>query len=288
VPLTYLTDHDPTSLGLPRIGSGLRLTEIGPSVYSFDNDEGHQATIRFEEIGSGLRVMDVDDGDRELAVLDGISMGFIERWAAGEPGLEFRVRAIIDEDGDITADFPDPLVQESTGTAFLVDASGFVAVDVADGLIHVRRSTDGLEWIETDIVGDDPGEPTGIRGIGNAGQWLVSDSDRWVSVDGVTWLARPAMGEEVHDIPIGSGWLRWSSRDPDSVQDGIIRTIAYQPEGSDPIPFDVSDVGITAPTGFGGTSLNAVSSNTVVWTHELDGEGRGKEIWIVTFDDLPA
>jgi hypothetical protein len=230
-----------------------------------------------------------DDGDRELVVLDGVSMEFIERWAAGEPGIEFRAHATIGEDGGISADFPEPLLQESTGPAFLVDASGFVAVDVSDGVIHVRRSTNGRDWTETDIVGDDPGEPTGILGVWNPGRpWLVSLDDRWVSFDGVNGLARPALGEHNHDVPIASGWLRWSSRDPDAVQDGIVTTVAYQPGGGDPIPFDVSHMAITAPRGFGGTSLEAISSNTVVWTQELDGEGRAKEVWIITFDDLPA
>jgi hypothetical protein len=164
VPMGYRPDISGTSLGLQIRGDpGVRLTEVEPGVYrarSYHMGDG--GTVRFEDTGSGLHVIDHESGD-PLAFLDGASMEYIERWTSRDGIQSVRKLAILG--GDTLVDVPLPeVIEEAQEAQFHEDDSGFVAYSIGpDRRLYIHRSRDGRDWIESDVIGDDPGEPTDLE-----------------------------------------------------------------------------------------------------------------------------
>ena len=298
VPTTYYPDHQVVSRALGRTDqSAVFVFESEPGVYTLADDRRERtlATVRFEDTGSDLLVIDTEDG-AELALLDGISMEFIDLLASGEVHAVHGL-GILTEDGPIEVDLPDSMDQEDA-PVFLVDDAGFVAFGRGrDGLVHVHRSTDGRVWIETDLVGDDPGEPTDIVGVYDWQGPLVIETEPhetlWTT-DGMNWESRHPL-DNFGGAPIGSAWISFQG-----VHEGVawhagdvaVETMWFAPhDGGVPVAVDVSDVSgidLSGATPSGQGEPDSISSNTVVSVNARDEGARRRDIWIITFDDVPA
>ena len=199
---------------------------------------------------------------------------------------------ILSEDGPIDVDLPDSMDQEDA-PVFLVDDAGFVAYGLGrDGLVHVHRSTDGRDWTETDIIGDDPGEPTDIVGVGDSQESVLIESEPHETLwgtDGVDWESRHPL-DNFGGASIGSGWISFQGTNEGvawHTGDVAVETMWFAPhDGGAPVAIDISDVSGTMPWGHG--EPNSISSNTVARSSFQDeGVGR-RDIWIFTFDDVPT
>jgi hypothetical protein len=295
VELTYRVDDSPASLGLPEdVLYWIELTEVRPGVYEARSGwrSELEATLRFEDTGNGLRVIDDEDGT-ELAVLDGVSMEFIERWASDDEIPAVRRLAIVDEDGLVDLDLDPPYaMEEARGPYLSVDDSGFLVRSVTpDGLLHVHRSEAGTDWIETDIVGDDPGEPTDIQGFFDSdhGSLVVDVGEaRWVSTDEMTWEPWSEEGEG-GGIPIASGWISLPGHDDPAANDGSVQdTMWYRPRGGTRIPIDASELEVRSLMVDGSAGAGPLSPNTIFSSQSQDEGAQLREIWIFTFDDIPT
>jgi hypothetical protein len=241
------------------------------------------ATVRIEDVGNGLRVIDNED-DSELTTLDGISLEYVERWASGDwPGAVHRL-GILAGDALADLDLPDTMSQ-ALQTAFFVDDSGFGAYTLGpERLVHVHRSEDGRDWTRTSTIGDDPGEPSDVQDVDTEqGAVVIRAGDvDWISPDGLTWQPRDDGDEfnpgDVFDpgvlsIRFPSGWLYPAfgdgllhHEDPDFEPD----TIWYRPDGGAPIPIDISELTATdASLGdpVASYSAGAIGPNTVFNSH---------------------
>jgi hypothetical protein len=303
VPYHFQAETRGTFLGLAgeRFARGVELTETGPGVYDvrFERGGPPQTTIRIEETSDGLRVIDDQDGT-DLTVLDGISMDFIDRWASrdGIPGVDGL--GIVDGDQLVGVDLPDLLGQAPWPT-LLVDESGFASYVLGpDEFVHVYRSTDGRDWIESDIIGDDPGEPTDIvyvQGYGSVGSVVIESephTTEWTSADGVVWESRRLLENFIGGDPFASGWLwiqevgeetPWKPR-----RQADEDTMWYMPKDGEPVAIDISEgypMPVFSGAGSGGSG-GLVSSNTVIRTFQADEGANRRWIWIITFDEVPA
>ena len=276
------------------------LREVGPDVYELrasglapgQGTNVVNAKVRIEEAESGVRVVDDEDG-AELMVLEGVGMEFIDRSFSGDiagvPGL-----AILD--GDALVDVKLPEYAELPG-ALWVDDAGFLlyALGADDGLVHVHRSKDGRDWNETDVIGDDPGEPTNVRFVypGGGSATLETDSEAWTTTNDNEWTATSTDLTGISNRPIASGWVQgpWFHGDPPigAAQEigpgNVLTRMWFQPRGGEPIPFDITEMAI--PASDCSWHLDSVSPNTLV--NYLNPDCRGlREMWIITFDDVPA
>jgi hypothetical protein len=246
--------------------------------------------VRFEETASGVRVVDHED-DTELTLHEGVSMEFVERLTTGNgiPGV--LGLGILEEVGLEDAELPAD-TDASHHQALTVDDAGFVSYDIEpDGLVHVHRSEDGRQWIETDVIGDDAGEPTGIEAVWT---WLGSVPGRgsvrmestsgpeWTTTDGVVWETPPP---GFHGERFASGWITGPTY-MGGLEDAEtpLGRMWYQPNDGEPVPID-AEMGFSTDNCGGWEGL--ISSNTIAGS--FAGECQGvREIWVITFDDVPA
>ena len=303
MPYTYSVGHTAGSLGLSDYDDPpATLREDGPGVYTARWDDKHSAILRFEDTGDDLRVIDAEGGD-ELAVIEGVGMGYIERWASDGPALDVDGLAIMDGDQFIGVDLPDSM-DLAVDRALTVDDSGFLAITLGpDGLVHVHRSNDGRIWTETGVVGDDPAGPTDIRYVGadpgSITVWLEADpwmpSPAWTSTDGVTWERGEPEGGRIGWYRFASGWISEIGYPEYFGDSGLIGDrIWFQPRGGVAVAIDIGSLGIgEEPPGgdqadtdeeVGGSAL-LLSSNSIGYAQH---QGERRDIWIITFDDLPA
>jgi hypothetical protein len=291
--------HSPDQLLVHRAMGGTRNDRVRAfccrggetGVYRLSNDKGeHLAAVRFEDAGGGLRVLDAGDGT-ELAFLDGVELGFIELLASSDGRADVLGLAVLDQGGLVPVGLPDA-TRDHAETAFEVDAAGFIAYSLGrDGLVHVHRSEDGRRWTETDVVGDDPGEPTDIEGVGS---WRGSlsigqhDNTTWTQAADGSWTSRL---EEPFAFPLADGSLRMHL-DEIEAGDSDRDALWYRPDGGEPISIDPSDdLGIVAQIqrdlesipGTGGYDFMPLSRDTAVLSYA--GGGR-RHLWIITFDEL--
>jgi hypothetical protein len=172
-----------------------------------------------------------------------------------------------------------------------VDDSGFLAYSIGpDRWLHIHRSEDGREWTETDVVGDDPGEPTDLEQIfTEAGSVTIlarqvrNELPGWTTTDGMTWEPWCDPQEAMAIFDFADGCLRIMSFP-------ISDPIWYTPRGGEPVAIEVGDsiIGdagrLPAPTG----RDYGVSSNRLFISQSQDssgGDGR-RDSWIITFDEL--
>ena len=274
--------------------------EQGDGVYALVNDRGDQvrATVRFEDTGAGLRVIDVEDGT-ELTFLDGISLEFIERLVSDEGIPAVQGLALIGEDGLVEVELPGAMSAQPS-TRFMVEDSGFAAYGLgADGLVHVHRSEDGREWAETDTIGDEPGEPTDIVGIYQGGPLVIESEPHiteWTSTDGVAWESiQPPDQFAGHRLADGWLWIQmvgeplpWGAADePETTEE----TMWFVPFEGNPVRIDMGGLDFSDITGPGGDSHGSrgfISANTLVNVSARDEGARRRDIWIITFDELPS
>ena len=300
VPLTWTADFWVVLRELPGIHDLERpaLVKAAPGVFAVKEIESFPrgalsadtyATLRMEETELGLRVTDDADGT-ELAVLEGVSLDFVERLAVEEgtpiggyvvdpvPGL-----AILDGEGLVALDLP--LEAEGLSShALTADQGGFVSVTIGrDGLVHVHHTQDGREWSETDIIGDDMREPTGFDGVWT---WLgpVSSGSVVLSTATGAWQVVNGRLERAPAPPGGDGFRIASGWVVGPGSRGEPR-ISFLPDQGERASIDLSDMGIRF--GDCGSGEGLISSNTLVTTLDEGCAGR-REAWIVTFDDLPA
>ena len=302
VPTHFQAEDDGTFLGLagrPKLDRPVKLTETAPGVYDVRPEPNYQtrATVRIEETGDGLRVIDDEDGT-ELTVLDGISMDFIDRWASDGWIPSVDGLGIVDGDQLIDLDLPD-LMDQADRPTLAVDESGFVAyVLEPDKFVHVYRSVDGREWNEADTIGDDPGEPTDIvyvRGLQPQGNLVIEGEPHetlWTSPDGVVWESRHPVENFGGGDPIASGWL-WIQEvgEPtpwQPLRDADAPTMWYLPKDGEPVPIDLSEAGFSMPMVDSSGGGGWISSNTLIRTFQEDEGAHRRSIWIITFDDVPA
>jgi len=269
--------------------------EIEPGVYEFFNyKSGPVATVRFEETEAGLRLLDNEDG-AELAVLEGVSVEFIERLTSGDiPSISglgiLEDNALVEVELPVDAELPWQL-------AWTADDAGFASYSVGpDGLVHVHRSQDGRDWTETDVIGDGPGEPTEIGAIYTSLGSVVLESQadaRWTSTDGVAWesLGPPPPGFDGQ--PFASGWISLplgvGGNPITGIEEfgpgGIKPRIWFQPKDGEPSPIDITEMSF-AENGCGGRE-GFISSNTSFSALDVGCSGPGiREVWIITFDEV--
>jgi hypothetical protein len=290
VPFSHSPDH---VLMLTELG-GYCCTGGEDGVYRLSSDRGENlGAVRFEDTGSGLRVIDAEDGT-ELAFLDGATLEFIELLASdmGIPAIHGLGVVVGDELVDVGLP---RAISEQSQLEFVVDDAGFAAYGLGqDGLVHVHRSEDGREWMETDIIGDDPGEPTEIVGLYKY-PWqgsVVIESEphvtEWTLGDGATWESwHPP--DQFYGERFASGGIALQMRNEDGPWPGgevQEATLWYVPRAGEPVAIDLGELGLANPDGLAFMAV-PVSSNTVVLGADQQGAGP-REIWIVTFDELPA
>ena len=103
----------------------------------------------------------------------------------------------------------------------------------------------------------------------------------WTTTDGVVWEAPPS---GFHVEPFASGWISGPVH-MGGLEDAEtpVGRMWYQPKGGEPVPID-AEMDLASDCG-GWEGL--LSSNTIAGS--FDGECRGaREIWVITFDDVPA
>ena len=222
VPLTWTADYSVVFRELPGIDDleFPALVEPAPGVFDVKEIEGFPrgalsadtyATLRMEDTELGLRVTDDADGT-ELTVLEGVSLDFIERLAVeegrpmgGDAVDPVAGMAILDGEALIAVGTPLEVAGWNS-LAVTADESGFVSYSIGlDGLVHVHRSQDGRDWSETDIIGDDSDEPTGVDGVWT---WLGPVSAGSVDLSTATGAWRVADGrlERAPAPPGGDGF----------------------------------------------------------------------------------
>jgi|GEM_PF-4651368 len=249
---------------------------LGP----YDDEHGR---VRFEETSGGLRVID-DETDAELTVVEGISMDFIDRWAAsGEPPFEYRLALLRDGRVD-SVELPEARPEGHSFTLVETD-DGFIALQPgSEGLIQTWTSPDGETWAVDEVLGDDPGEPVATHGVWNGPDGLVAwsfDDDTqvaeiWESSDGIDWQHHiQPPGDLV--ARLGSGWIGL---------DGAGLTIyPGGPEGPEVV--DLQDLRMKLESaGEGGHGMAPIGANAIAHGVAEDGYGQRRDHWIITFDDL--
>jgi hypothetical protein len=309
VPFTWGTDGRVVIRGMPGADDvySATLVESAPGVYDIDDwvigarNRGTFATVRFEETGGGgLRVIDHETGT-ELKVLKGVSMEFIKR-------LAFQVESRFDEiptvlpgglgivQGGELVEVELPLeAEESDQQAFTVDESGFASYTLGPDGVHVHRSQDGRVWRETDAIGDDPGEPTDFGSIYEfrGAVHIEAGSETWTT-DGLVWEPqRPPvhLWTDPTFYPIGTGWLvgPFDGNPVTGVEDvgpgNVIPRIWFQPTEGELVPIDITEMALPINECGGGTFL--LSPNTIATHFDEDCTG-ARDVWIITFDDVPA
>jgi hypothetical protein len=244
-------------------------------------------TLRMEETERGLRVTDDADGT-DLAVLEGVSLEFIELLAEEEgspmgnlPIDQVLGLAILEGEELLAVDLP----QAAAGCcslALTADESGFLSYAIGtDGLVHVHRSQDGRAWRETDIIGDDADEPTGVHTVGT---WdgpvstgsvvLSSETEEWRVSNGRLERAPAPPGND--GLRVASGWI------VGPVSQSADR-ISFIPDEGARVSIDLSDTGIRF--GECGSGGGLISANTMAIGLSCAGP---REWWILTLDDLSA
>lgn len=290
VPITHSPDH---VLILTELG-GYCCTDGEDGVYRLSSDRGeHLASVRFEDAGSGLRVIDAEDGT-ELARLEGMSIGFIERLAS-DLGIEpVHGLGVVIGHELIDVDLPRTL-SEQPQVEFVIDDAGFAAYGFGqDALVHVYRSEDGRDWVETHVVGDDPGEPAEIVDIYRHPRQasVVIESEphitEWTSSDGTAWESwHPP--DEFGGAPFASGGIMLQLRfemHPWPGWEMEADTLWYAPESGAPVAIDLSVLGMADLNGLAAKAV-PISSNTLAIGADHQGAGP-RDIWIITFDALAA
>lgn len=301
VPITWGPDHGVVFHDLPGIDDLEYpvLIETAPGVFDVRTIESFSrgvlspdivVTLRMEDTELGLRVTDNADGT-ELMVLEGVSLEFVERLAVeeGTPLGGFAVEPVSELallDGEALIALDPPLEASEGRQAFNADQDGFVSYTIgADGLVHVHRSQDGREWSETDIIGDDPDEPTGIRtvwawsgpsmGLGSTGSVELSTSNGvWRISDGR--LERVPVGRGGDGSRVANGWIVG----PETRGD---RQIVFITDEGERASIDLSDLAMGR--GNCGASEGLLSANTFATSWPCPGR---PEAWILTLDDLTA
>ena len=291
VPFEWAADYGLLTRGLPGADQmrSPEVFEIEPGVFAFHefNDPDVRARVRFEETASGVRVGDHED-DAELMLHKGVSMEFIERLTTGDgiPGV--LGLGVLEGDRLEGAELP-AHVDASHHQALTVDDAGFVSYSLEpDGMVQVHRSEDGRRWIETDVIGDDASEPTDIEAVwtslgsvpGRGSVRMESTSGpEWMTTDGVLWETPPP---GFHGARFAAGWITGPMH-MGGLEGAEIR-MWYQPNGGEPVAID-AEWDLTTDNCGGWEGL--ISSNTIAGS--FDGECLGRrEIWVITFDDVPA
>lgn len=268
--------------------------EVEPGVYEFFNyGTGPLATVRFEETEGGVRVFDHEDG-RELTDVEGVSLEFIERMhREGIPGVNGL--AILDGDELVETGLPDG-ISRARHTVWTVDEPGFAAYSIGDGgLVGVHSSQYGRGWHETDVLGDEVGEPTGIVWASKRDGQVTLESTTgvtWTTTDGVVWESH-GPPPEMFDTRFASGWIQLpmgGSANPVTGAEEPGR-LWFQPEDGEPAPIDVTEMAFPVNDGISGPNCGGsesfISSNTSVSSFDEECDGL-REHWIITFDDVPA
>jgi hypothetical protein len=224
-------------------------------------------------------------------------MAYIERWASDDWIPSAARLGILAQDRLVDADLPEPIAQ-ALETAFVADDSGFLAYSLrSDGKMDVYRSVAGRDWSKTDTVGDDPGEPYDVQGVYTDEGSVIASTGRawWTPTEDGAWEWRSEPRFETDEgfpfIRLASGRLFAHVGDgPFRVEDPGYEpdTIWYQPTGGDLIPIDVSELtDLAVDDGVHANGMGAISSNTF-YNAFLDGDDGVRELWIITFEDLPA
>ena len=287
VPFQWVVDWGVLTRDLPLTDDVHDFFEIEPGVYQLVNyrmEEGSLPVVRVEETDSGIRIVDHEDGT-ELKVLDGVSLEFVERLTSGEVpsvgGL-----GVVEDGALVEVELPGDM-SRAASQALTVDDVGFVSYSLGpDGLVRVHRSEDGRDWIETDVVGDEAGEPTDIGGVGTAhgSVRIGTGTSAWTSTDGVTWEdLGPPTGFDGE--PFASGWISGPMAMAGPVgSETVVGRIWYLPEEGEPIPIDTE---MAFPASDCGGWEGFISSNTMFTSFDDECHGL-RELWIITFDQLPA
>jgi len=270
----WLNTHEPTALWRSQDAKAweqVDLDRLAPPAVADGSNWRSFADLPLEHDGVVIvpllhNLGNFDDGVRGLGILVGAGLADVE--------------------------LPDGM-SHAVDPAFAVDDAGFVSYNIgSDGLVHVHRSDDGRDWIETDVIGDDAGEPTDITSVYTSGGSVILDTtgehwwtprDIWTTTDGVVWerVQPPTNGFEGESF--ASGWISGTQGDDWDITEGLW----FQPKQGAPLQIDISEMDFFTPGG-GRSSEGARSSNTWISSFMLDGGAGRREAWIITFDDVPA
>jgi hypothetical protein len=300
-------DYEPvqfkTYFGLPDERGHTNLEETEPGLYQATSKYGVDlATLRFEETDKGLTVIDDADGSVR-AELEGVGLDLIDLWAANargdmgvvdlwavEHGLPSPPRQIayVDDDKLVPMDLPASPIGSEPPALFGTDAGFFLYTLDSDGLLRVRRSEDGRAWSEAEVLGDDEGEPSGVWAVEGQPQSVVAYGDameEWRSTDGTTWEVTREFGDPNPNLRLGSSWISLLE-DPQGV---LAPNLRFRSDDGEITYLDVSELSIKHTSeGAGGSSSGVLSDNTLFYAaHEEEGT-REHDVWIITFDELPA
>jgi hypothetical protein len=147
----------------------LGLTRAGPGLFRAWAAYGQEvARLMFEEIDGRIHVIDAEQGTL-LAEIDGVDMGIIERWAdsidRGSKGFLRETRlGVVEADRLETVELPG-VGADGVPVLFASDKGFFAYRSQPDSTVRTWRSGDGRDWVESELLGDDPDEPTEIESI---------------------------------------------------------------------------------------------------------------------------
>jgi len=302
---TILVDYEPqnfkTYFDLPDERGYVNLEETDPGLYQATSKYGVElATLRFEETNKGLKVIDVADGSVHIE-LEGVGLDLIELWAentrgdmgvvdrwAEKRGLPTLQMAVLEGDELVPMDLPASLLDGERPALFGTDAGFFLYSPDAHGLMRVRRSEDGRAWSEAEVLGDDEGDPSGVWAVEGQPKSVVAYGDamkEWTSTDGTTWEVTRERGDPDSSARLGSSLISL----PENPQGVVAPNLRFRSDDGAITYVDVSKLGIKHTSeGAGGNSSGVLSGNTLFYAaHEEEG-AREHDVWIFTFDDLPA
>jgi hypothetical protein len=254
---------------------GLRAADSG-RYQALGGNEELLATVRFEEIDGGLRVIDDADGS-VLQVLEGASRESIERWAMSGTPFEPQI-GLLEGERLVSVDLPGAASASERISRLFGNDTGFVAYRPVGGeAVGVWRSSDGRTWTDAGVLGDDEGEPPGdslifagpglVLASGPKGQWRSSDGLRWREVS-----------ERGFSVELAGVRLRVT-----------LDSLSFAREGQKATRVDLTKLRLKRELdGANSKGFGVLGPNTVAYQLSNESGDGERQIWIITFDELPS
>jgi hypothetical protein len=260
-----------------RRAASIYLKKTPAGLFEAGDGEAVFATLDFEVSGEGLEVLDSASGE-SLASIDGVERDFVERWAATGELIDPYV-GVIEHDRLVMVD-PAMGIDRTGEISVFGTEAGFVGYGLgSDGVIHVWQSGDGRAWTETESLGDDSDEPSDARGVfPNPTKVTAVGDGRWESVDGLSWVSIPERPED-SSLELPGAWVSLAKA-----------TLRFHVDGRrKPVVVDLTRLGFASlGEGHVGRAFNLAGRNTIMLNRNSEGADGRREIWLFTFDDLPA